>query len=439
MYDDIIEALQQIEREKDIPLDVLLETIESALVSAYRKNYGFVGDVRVRLDPEKGGFEVLCQKEVAAEVGNEHTEISLTEARTYAPDAQVGDTMEIEVTPSDFSRIAAQTAKQVVMQHIREVERERVYDEFSEKVGQVITGTVQRREGRSVLINLGRIEALMPPSEQVPTEPYRFNERLKVYVVEVRRTPRGPQIIVSRTHPRLVRGLFETEVPEIGEGIVAVKAIAREPGARSKVAVASSDDRVDPVGACVGHRGSRVQAVVDELYNEKIDIVRWAPEPARFVGEALSPAKVNDVTTNDETKSAFVVVADTQLSLAIGKAGQNVRLAAKLTGWRIDIRSESQIEAGETGEAAKAAAVAEPTPDETIRVETDEEGAPSPAGAGEEQPSAVEEAPEESGGEAAAEAEETEPEPEEPIDAPEPEDEGTGSAGEEETKAAVDS
>jgi N utilization substance protein A len=282
----------------------------------------------------------------------------------------------------------------------------------------------------------------MPPSEQVPTEPYRFNERLKVYVVEVRKTPRGPQIIVSRTHPRLVRGLFEVEVPEMSEGIVSIKAIAREPGARSKVAVSSSDERVDPVGACVGHRGSRVQAVVDELYNEKIDIVRWDPEIARFVGEALSPAKVNDVTVNQQERSAFVVVDDSQLSLAIGKAGQNVRLAAKLTGWRIDIRSQSQVEAGETAEAQLAAAVAEPTPGGTIRVETEAEAeGTSPASEPEESGASTEAAPEAAGAEEAqAEPEAQDPEAfhEEPGSEPSAEEEKERVATSEEETAAVD-
>jgi N utilization substance protein A len=243
----------------------------------------------------------------------------------------------------DFGRIAAQTFKQVVVQRIREAERRKIFDDFNERVGEVITGTVQRREGRNVIIGLGKLDAVLPPQEQVETEPYRFNDRIKIYVLEVRDTAKGPQVIVSRTHPSLIRRLFELEVPEIADGIVTIKSVAREPGARSKIAVMSRDEKVDPVGACVGHRGSRVQAVVNELYDEKIDIVRWNQEIGAFIGEALSPAKAVKVTVNEEQKSAFVIVPDNQLSLAIGKAGQNVRLAARLTGWRIDIRSEAQV------------------------------------------------------------------------------------------------
>jgi N utilization substance protein A len=231
----------------------------------------------------------------------------------------------------------------VVVQRIREAERRKVFDEYNDKVGEVVTGVVQRREGRNVIVNLGKLDALLPIQEQVETEPYHFNDRIKVYVLEVKETPKGPQVIVSRTHPSLIRRLFELEVPEIADGVVTIKSVAREPGARSKIAVMSRDDKVDPVGACVGHRGSRVQAVVNELYDEKIDIVRWNADTSIFIGEALSPAKAVKVTVKEEEKSAFVVVPDNQLSLAIGKAGQNVRLAARLTGWRIDIRSEAQV------------------------------------------------------------------------------------------------
>jgi N utilization substance protein A len=267
-----------------------------------------------------------------------------------------GEILEIDVTPSTFGRIAAQTAKQVVVQRLREAERDKVYEEYSERVGEVLTGIVQRREFKTVMINLGKIEAVLPPQEQVESEPYRFNDRLKVYLLEVRKTNKGPQVVVSRTHPSLIRRLFELEVPEIAEGIVTIKSVAREPGGRSKIAVYSRDEKVDPVGSCVGHRGSRVQAVVNELYDEKIDIIRWSADTAQFIAEALSPAKAVRVTLNEEAKSAFVVVPDNQLSLAIGKQGQNVRLAARLTGWRIDIRSESQV--------ARAALIAATTPSE---------------------------------------------------------------------------
>lgn len=340
---DFIDALKTIEKEKEIPLDQLLQTVESALVTAYKKNFAATGDVHVRVESGKGGFKVFCCKEVVDTVANEHSEISLHEARKIDPNVQIGDTIELEVTPEDFGRIAAQTAKQVVMQRIREAERDHIYEEYSEKVGEVMTGTVQRWEQKHIYVNIGKLEALLPYNEQVPTETYRFNDRIKIYILEVKKTPKGPQVIASRTHPNLIRRLFELEVPEISDGTVVIKSVAREPGARSKIAVYSTDEQVDPVGACVGHRGSRVQAVVNELFDEKIDIVRWNEDASKYIAESLSPAKVLSVEPNEDDKSALVIVPDNQLSLAIGKAGQNVRLAARLTGWRIDIRSESQV------------------------------------------------------------------------------------------------
>lgn len=346
MNGEFIEALQQIAKEKDIPLETLIETVESALATAYKRNNPSNSEIKVRIDSTRSAanpFKVYCEKLVVDVVENDHEQISLTEARHHNPDIMVGETLALDVPTGSFGRIAAQTAKQVVVQRIREAERRKIFDEFNERVGEVVTGTVQRREGRNVIIGLGKLDALLPTQEQVESEPYRFNDRIKVYVLEVRDSPKGPQVIVSRTHPSLIRRLFELEVPEIADGIVTIKSVAREPGARSKIAVMSRDDKVDPVGACVGHRGSRVQAVVNEMYDEKIDIVRWNPDTAVFIGEALSPAKAVKVTVNEEAKSAFVVVPDNQLSLAIGKAGQNVRLAARLTGWRIDIRSEAQV------------------------------------------------------------------------------------------------
>jgi N utilization substance protein A len=346
MNGEFIEALQQIAKEKDIPLDTLIETVESALATAYKRNYATNGEIKVRIDSNKSAaapFKVYCEKIVVEEVENEHIEIALEEARQHNPDVLVGETITFDVNMVNFGRIAAQTAKQVVVQRIREAERRKIFDDFNERVGEVVTGTVQRREGRNVIIGLGKLDAILPAQEQVDTEPYRFNDRIKVYVLDVKETNKGPQVIVSRTHPSLIRRLFELEVPEIADGIVTIKSVAREPGARSKIAVMSRDEKVDPVGACVGHRGSRVQAVVNELYDEKIDIVRWNAETSNFIGEALSPAKAVKVTVNEDAKSAFVVVPDNQLSLAIGKAGQNVRLAARLTGWRIDIRSEAQV------------------------------------------------------------------------------------------------
>jgi N utilization substance protein A len=358
MNGEFLEALQQIAREKEISPDALLETIESALVTAYKKNFASQGgEIKVRINSAKATFQVFCQKTVVEDDQEEIApgEIVLEEARRLDPDIVPGEVLEIEVTPSTFGRIAAQTAKQVVVQRLREAEREKIFEEYTGRVGEVLTGTVQRREHKNILISLGKIEAVLPPQEQVPSEPYRFNDRLKVYLLQVRWMPKGPQVEVSRTHPTLIRRLFELEVPEIADGTVVIKSVAREPGARSKIAVFSRDEKVDPVGSCVGHRGTRVQAVVNELYDEKIDIIRWSPDPAQFIAEALSPAKAVKVTINEETKSAFVIVPDNQLSLAIGKSGQNVRLAARLTGWRIDIRSESQV--------ARATLIAATTPD----------------------------------------------------------------------------
>jgi len=346
MNGEFIEALLQIAKEKDIPFDTLKETVESALATAFKKNHSTNAEIKVRIDSQKGStspYSVYCERTIVEGPTEEPEEISLEEARRIDPDAVIGEVIEEPIPLGNFGRIAAQTAKQVVVQRIREAERRKIFDEYSEKVGEVVTGVVQRREGRNVIVNLGKLDALLPVQEQVETEPYHFNDRIKVYVLEVKETPKGPQVVVSRTHPSLIRRLFELEVPEIADGVVTIKSVAREPGARSKIAVTSRDEKVDPVGACVGHRGSRVQAVVNELYDEKIDIVRWNVETSLFIGEALSPAKAVKVNAKEEDKSAFVIVPDNQLSLAIGKAGQNVRLAARLTGWRIDIRSEAQV------------------------------------------------------------------------------------------------
>jgi N utilization substance protein A len=340
---DFVQALRDIEKEKEIPLEKLGQIIEQALESAYRKHYGSAGEIHVEIDWDESRVAVYSRKQVVLEVQNPHLEMSLADAEALDASIEIGDSLDIEVTPEDFGRIAAQTAKQVVVQRIREAERELIFEEFSEREGEVVTGVVQRREGRSVFINIGRAEALLPPSEQMPLDGYRFGERLKVYVVEVKRTTRQPHVLVSRTHPGLVRRLFELEVPEVHDGVVEIKAVARESGARTKVAVSSRQANVDPVGACVGHRGSRVQAVVDELRGEKIDIVRWSDDMPRYLASALSPAKVNEVYCDDPNQACTVVVPDNQLSLAIGRDGQNVRLAARLTAWRIDIRSESQM------------------------------------------------------------------------------------------------
>jgi len=356
MNADFLDALRQIEKEKDIPMETLIETIESAIASAYKKAFSEAAEIRLRPDPNKKSLRLCCEKQVVETVENPHREMSIAEARRRNPATTVGDTVDVDLTADGFGRIAAQTAKQVVVQRIREAEREKVFDDFSGRVGDVVTGVIQRREQRNCYVLLGKVEALLPHSEMVPSEPYRFNDRVKVYVLEVKRTSKGPQVIVSRTHPSLIRRLFELEVPEIADGVVTIKSVAREPGARSKIAVASTDDKVDPVGSCVGHRGSRVQAIVNELYGERIDIVRWRTDPAEYISEALSPAKSMSVTVNEEAKSAFVIVPDHQLSLAIGKEGQNVRLAARLTGWRIDIRSETQAKEQQAVEATAAAA-----------------------------------------------------------------------------------
>lgn len=338
-------ALEQLEEEKGISREVIIEALEAALLSAYKKNFGQgAQNVRIEVDRETGEIRAYQIRTVVEEVTDPNTQIALEEARVWDPTARVGDVVEVEVTPQGFGRIAAQTAKQVVVQRLREAERELVYKEFRDREGDIVTGIVQRIEKKNVYIDLGRIEAVLPPTEQIPRETYRQGQRIKAYVVEVRSVSRGgAQIVVSRTHPGLIKRLFELEVPEIVEGIVEIKAIAREAGGRTKIAVASRDRNVDAVGACVGPKGSRVQAIVDELHGEKIDIVPWSPDPVAFVANALSPAKVTNVEIDEETKTAYVIVPDNQLSLAIGREGQNARLAAKLTGWRIDIKSESQV------------------------------------------------------------------------------------------------
>ena len=340
---EFLATLKELGREKGIDEEVIFEAIEAALSSAYRRNFGSE-HVHIMLSRETGEYHVYAIKEVVEEVKDDVTEISLAQARTIHPDYSVGDKVEIEVTPANFGRIAAQTAKQVVVQRIREAERGIIYQEYMSRESDIITGEVQRAEGRNVILDLGKTEAVLTPSEQIPGETYRFGEKLKAYVVEVRRTNKGPQVVVSRTHPGLLKRLFELEVPEIQDGTVEIKFVAREPGSRSKIAVSSNDPNVDPVGSCVGHHGLRVQAVVDELGEEKVDIVKWNENSAKFIANALSPAKVVSVAVNEDEKISRVVVPDYQLSLAIGKEGQNARLAAKLTGWKIDIKSESQAE-----------------------------------------------------------------------------------------------
>lgn len=349
MNEEFVSALKDIVRDKGVSEDFLFDAIEDALVSAYKKNFAKISNnvqnVKVKIDRECGDVKVYAQKEIFEEVYDHTIEITLEEAREIDPRYELGDMVDVEVTPREFGRVAAQNAKQVVIQRIKEAERNIIYNEFLEKEYDIVTGIIIRKDRGNVFINLGRIEAILGPNEQIESESYDFNSRIKLYIVEVKKTTKGPQIVVSRTHPGLVKRLFELEVPEIFSGVVEVKGISREAGSRSKVAVYSHDENVDPMGACVGPRGSRVQNIVNELNNEKIDIIKWSKNPEEFISNALSPAKVSSITiVSEENKSARVVVDDNQLSLAIGKEGQNVRLAAKLTGWKIDIKSKSQAE-----------------------------------------------------------------------------------------------
>ncbi len=337
-----LDALKELAAEKGVEEEVLFDAIEAALISAYKRNFGSAQNVRVVLDRHTGAYHVYAIKTVVEEVFDDVEEISLAQARTINPDYEIDDTIEFEVTPANFGRIAALAAKLVVVQRVREAERGIIYEEFMSREGDIITGLVSRVENRNVFIDLGKTEAILMPAEQIAGETYEHGDRIKAYIVEVKRTSKGPQIVVSRTHPGLLKRLFELEVPEIQEGIVEIKSVAREPGMRSKIAVWSKDEDVDPVGSCVGHKGMRVQAIVDELGSEKIDIVKWNEDSAKFIANALSPAKVVSVAVNEDEKVSRVVVPDYQLSLAIGKEGQNARLAAKLTGWKIDIKSETQ-------------------------------------------------------------------------------------------------
>ncbi len=346
---ELVDALEELEKERGLSKEILLEAIEAAIVSAYKRNYNSAQNVRVQINSTSGEVHVYARKLVVEEIEDPRLEISIEEAQKIDPRYEEDDIVELEITPRDFGRIAAQTAKQVVVQRIREAERGIVYDEFSQRVDEVLTGIVRRKEGRSIIVDIGNAEALLPPSEQMNGENYQFGTRLKFYMLEVKKTPKGPQIIVSRTHPTLVKRLFELETPEIQEGIVIIREIAREAGKRTKLAVASTRDNVDPVGACVGARGVRVQAVVSELRGEKIDIIPWDDDPAKLIANALSPAKVNRVTPHPlerggDEQDMLVIVPDDQLSLAIGREGQNARLASKLSGCKIDIKSDSQAE-----------------------------------------------------------------------------------------------
>lgn len=345
MNAEFIRALDDLEREKGIQKEALLEAIEAALISAYRRNFGSAQNVRVAINRDSGEIRVFALKTVVESATDTRLEASLEEARAAEPGMELGDMLEVEVTPRDFGRIAAQNAKQVVVQRIREAERGMVMEEYQGREGDIVTGVVNRAEQRGLVVELGRVEAYLPSSEQIPGEPYRLGDRIKAYVLEVKRTVRGPEIMLSRTHPGLLRRLIEFEVPEVHDGLVELRAVAREPGVRSKVAVYGRDPRVDPLGAIIGPKGSRVNTVISELRGEKVDVIPWDPDPAAFVGNALAPAHVMGVDLTPDGKSAQVAVAPDMLSLAIGREGLNARLAAKLTGVRIDIQAVEEARA----------------------------------------------------------------------------------------------
>ena len=344
MNKEFFDALDEIAEEKGIPSEVVENAIESALLTAYKKSYGSDQNVRVEMDRENSNVGVYLRRDVVEEVENEDTEISIEEAREIDPDYEIGDYIDFEIEPAEFGRIAAQSARQVTQQRFKEAERNIIYEDFYDKIGEVLTGKVQRIQRETIYVNIGRAEGILMEKEQVPGERFSVNDRIKVYITNVKKTTKGPQVFLSRSHPNLVGKLFEMEVPEIEEGLVEIKNIAREPGSRTKIAVYTEDENIDPVGACVGSRGGRVQAVVDELFNEKIDIITWSDDPAELIRNVLSTASVEEVIIDEEENMATVVVPDHQLSLAIGKSGQNVRLAAKLCGWKIDIKSHTQFE-----------------------------------------------------------------------------------------------
>jgi N utilization substance protein A len=390
MNQEMIAALRELEREKGIAFETILAGLEEAMASAYKSwwkqqhpeiDEDSIG-VRATIDPETGDLRVWLQQLEEVEALDAEGEPT-TEWKMASEE-------EVEVTDEFKGRIGAQTAKQVIFQKLRDAEREMTYEEFAGREGDVVTGIVQQQDRRYILLDLGKVEALMPASEQVPAEAYRHGERVKAYITEVRRGTKGPQIVVSRTHPGLLKKMFELEVPEIAEGIVEIKAVAREPGHRSKIAVSSKEPGVDPVGACVGPKGSRVRNVVTELRGEKIDVVPWSADPSTFVANALQPAKVKEARVDDSTQTALVIVPDYQLSLAIGKEGQNARLAARLTGWRIDIKSETQQ--SDEGAPKPAVASAEPVAEEGPAEEPAVEEAPAEEPVAEEAPAEAEEA-----------------------------------------------
>lgn len=348
MNKEFFDALEELSIEKGINKDYLLDAIENALVTAYKKNFNSSENVKIVVDENNATIKVYSLKEVVEEVFDPAIEIDLESARKIDKKAKMEDIVEVEITPKDFGRISAQTAKQVIVQKIREAEREIVFSEYSDRQGEIVSGLVQKVDKNVIIVDLGRLEGILTLNEQIPTEIYEVNDRIKAYVLEVQKSNRGvPQMLISRTHPGFVRRLLELEIPEIYEGLIEIKNIVREPGSRTKVAVYSTDPNIDPVGSCVGPRGTRIQNIINELKNEKIDIVEWSEDPVQYIASALSPATVLAVDLDEENMTSKVVVPDSQLSLAIGKDGQNARISAKLTGWKIDIKSESQIKSGE--------------------------------------------------------------------------------------------
>lgn len=341
---ELILALEELEKEKGIKKEYVLESIETALVTAYKRNFDALENVRVDIDQKTGATHVYSIKDVVENANDEVTEINLEDAHKINKDLKLGDTVEVEIVPKDFGRIAAQTAKQVIVQKLREVERDLIFDEYSQRKGEIVSGIIQKADRNIVVVDLGRIEGIMLSKEQVPTEKYRVNDKTKAYIVDVERGLKGaPQVMISRSHPDFVRKLLEFEIPEIYEGLIEIKSVSRDAGSRSKVAVYSQDPNIDPVGSCVGAKGVRIQNVINELNGEKIDVIEWDEDPSIYIAAALLPAQILAVDIKEEEKFAEVIVPDDQLSLAIGKAGQNARLAARLTNWKIDIKSESQF------------------------------------------------------------------------------------------------
>ena len=341
---ELILALEELEKEKGINKDYVLDAIETALVTAYKRNFNSLENVKVVMDRKTGATHIYSVRTVVKEVENPETEITEKEALKINPDLKEGDTIDTEIVPRNFGRIAAQTAKQVIIQKLREMERELTFNEFNDRKGEIVSGIIQKADKKIVVMDLGKLEGVMPTKEQIPTEHYRVNDKIKGYVLDVEKGSKGaPQVIVSRSHPDFVRKLLEFEIPEIYEGVIEIKSVSRDPGYRSKVAVYSPDPNIDPVGSCVGQKGVRIQNVINELNGEKIDVIEWNEDPSIYIAASLLPAKILAVDIKEDEKFAQVIVPDDQLSLAIGKSGQNARLAARLTNWKIDIKSETQF------------------------------------------------------------------------------------------------